>query len=211
MANNIQRYGFRLMGSLYGNMPKPIRVRVASAYQGADKNSANCDLGPGDVLKEVSDGTVALAAGTDAFLYVCVGVGQYWNGTVMTNNKVLPGGQGAYSTNLDRETWLWAVPVNGNIFEVDCGTAAGTATQAGYTTLIHNNVNHANNGDTTAVRANPQLDAANAATTNTLQWRILDISPTQENQDFTGLYVKLLVTANVSQAAAGFAGTATGV
>lgn len=211
MTDNPQRYGFRVYRSRLGSTIKPFKMRVASAYQATDVNSANCDIGPGDVFKKVSDGTVALAAGTDAFNYVCVGIIQYYDGTVIRTNKVVPGASGSYGTNYDRETLIEVVPVNGIIFEVDCDTSGSNTTYASYRTLIHNNVNHVNTGDTTAVRANPQLAIGAAATTNTLQWRIEDISETLENLDYSGKYVKLLVTANVSQDAAGFAGTATGV
>lgn len=212
MADNIQRYGFRVFKSRSSTAaPMPERLRVASAYQATDVNTTNCDIGPGDVFKKVSDGTVALAAGTDAFAYVCVGLGPYWDGTVMRFNKVIPGASGNYGTNYERETFIYCVPVSHYIFEVDCDTSGSNTTYANYRTLIHNNVNHVNTGDTTNVRANPQLAISGAATTNTLQWRIVDISPSQENADFAGKYVKLLVTANISQEAAGGAGTLTGV
>lgn len=212
MANNPQRYGFRPYKSRFGgSIPEPERLRVASGYQGTDTNSANCDIGPGDIFKKVNDGTVALAAATDAFAYVCTGVIQFYANGVITSGKVVPGGSGVYGTNYERETLILGIPVTQCIFEADCDDAVTATTYAAYRTLIHNNVNHINTGDTTNVRANPQIDISTANTTNTLQWRIVDISPTQENQDYSGSYVKLLVVANISQLGAGFAGTTTGV
>ena len=47
----------------------------------------------------------------------------------------------------------------------------------------------------------PQLNVSTHAGTGTLQWRILGVSETLANKDFSGSYVKLLVTVNVTQQA----------
>jgi len=211
MADNPQMYGFRYHGSRVGMDYKPERVRVASGYQGADVNAASCNLNVGDVVKKVSDGTVALAAGTDAFFGVIVNILPYYDGSKMRWNKFLPGNT-VYGTVLERQSFVEIVPVAGYLFEVDINaTNASWDTQAEFNAFIGENVNHINTGDTVNVSANPQLNISGHATTNTLQWRITDVSPTLMNQDFSGNYVKLIVTANISQQAAGGAGTLTGV
>ena len=212
MSDNPARYGFRPYASrFHSGGPIPERGRLASGYSGADVNAAHVGVGAGDVLKKVSDGTYALAAATDAFSHVCVGVIQYWDGTVMRSNKVVPYGDGVYGSNFERETWISIIPVHSYTFEVDVDDKTTATSYSTYVSYIGENLNHVNSGDTTALRANPRLAIAGHATTNTLQWRIVDVSPTMENQDFSGSYVKLLVTANISQLAAGTAGTLTGV
>lgn len=211
MANNVKRYGFRPVGNRWGQDYKPEIGYLASGYAGQDTNAAACGVGAGDVLKKVNDGTLALAAAADAFAYVCVGVIQYWDGTVIRSGSAVPNASGVFGTNYERETQILVVPAAGVVFEVDCDDAVTATTYAAYKTLIHNNVNHINTGDTSLLRASPQLDISTANTTNTLQWRIVGISPTAENQDYAGSNVKLLVTANISQLAAGTAGTTTGV
>ena len=211
MANNIKRYGFRPVGSRWGQDYKPEIGYLASGYAGQDASANAVGVGAGDILKKVNDGTLALAAATDAFSYVCIGVIQYWDGTVMRSGSAVPNASGVFSTNLERETQLLVVPAAGVIFEADCDDAVTATTYSAYKTLIHNNVNHINTGDTGILRASPQIDISTANTTNTLQWRIVGISTTQENQDYSGSFVKLYVTANISQLAAGTAGTTTGV
>lgn len=208
MANNISRGGFRYHSSRsHGTGPIPERAYVASGYQGADVNAASVNLNVGDVVKKVSDGTVALAAGTDAFYAVIVNILPYYDGTVMRWNKFLPGNT-VWGTNYERISTLEVIPVDGMIFEVDVNDATTATSRATYQTLIGENANHINTGLVSAVAAFPQLNIGGHNTTNTLGWRIVDISPTLENQDFSGTGVKLLVTANLTQQAPF---TATGV
>lgn len=208
MANNVSRGGFRYHGSR-SDVGGPIieRVRVASGYQAADVNAASVNLNVGDVVKKVSDGTVALAAGTDAFYGVIHNILPYYDGTVMRWNKFLPGNT-VYGTVLERQSFLEIIPVAGVLFEVDVNDNTTATTQAAYTAFIGENANHINTGLVSAVAAFPQLNIGGHNTTNTLGWRIVDISPTMENQDFSGTGVKLIVTANLTQQAPF---TATGV
>ena len=213
MADNIQRYGFRYHGNRGYPSPVPEKYPVASNSTFQDTNSATVNLNVGDVVKKVNDGTVALAAATDAFFGIVINILPYYDSVakVMTFGKSLPGPTPNWGTNYANQTFVEIVVVAGFIWEVDCNDNTTATTFQAYQTFIGENMNHINTGDTTNLTANPQLNVSGHATTNSLQWRCCGISPSLENADFTGKYVKLLVTANISQQAGGGAGSTTGV
>jgi hypothetical protein len=204
MADNTHQYGFRIHGSRMGDNPKPERVRVASGCRFQDVNSAYCNLNVGDPVTKVSDGTVALCAGgaSAPSLYgIVTNILPYWDGTVMRWNKFLPDNT-VYSTNYERQSFVEILPVAGYLFEVDVQeTSASFDTYAEYYAFIGENADHSNYGDTTNLTANPGLVLSSGRGTGTAQWRIVDVSPTLANQDFSGKYVKLIVTANEVQQA----------
>lgn len=195
MANNTYNYGFRWHSNLGGGeQPKPIRYRVASAYDAAP-GGVHVNLRPGDLVKEVSDGTVQLAVAGDAILGVISAVNQYYDsgvGAMVWGDQGLPYASGVYGSNLDRESSVMVIPANGVIFQAMCDDAATATTQAAYTALIHQNVDMINVAVTGS--AHPLLDISTAET-GTRQFRIVDMLR-RPDVDFTGLYVPLLVTVN---------------
>ena len=99
-----------------------------------------------------------------------------------------------YGTKLDIQTKVLVVPAAGYQWEVDSdGTEADLlAWQA----LVGNNAEHSFNAPAVgSLNANPRL-ATGAASTLTQQWRIVRVSGTGLNQDFTGANVKLIVKIN---------------
>lgn len=197
MADNTYTYGFRWFANIGGgNQPKPLRCRLASAYDAAP-GGTHVNIRPGDVVKPVNDGTVALAAAGDTtILGVVSHVGPYYDSGVgeMVIADSIPYGQGAYSTNLDRETQVFVIPANGAIFQVMADDSSTATTRAAYTAFIGENADMINVPVTGY--AHPLLDISDHKTA-TAQLRILDLV-LRPDVDYTGKYVPLLVTVNES-------------
>lgn len=205
MADNTHEYGFRWVKGELGQVTPPIqRVRLASAYQPA-AGGTNVDLHPGDPLQIASTGTGTICVGsegTQSITYgIYVGQGPEFDGTVMQPRNKHIGGSGAYGTNLERQTYVYVIPVAGQIFEIDCDDSSTATTEAAYYALIGENADFVLVADTTNTndpKADPKLDISTHATTSALQCRIVDIAP-RVNTDFSGLNVRLRVVFNKVQ------------
>lgn len=216
MADNRQCYGWRWSVSANGRPhPNPIEVIVATG-ESFDINggASNVGVGPGDIVRLKSTGGIELAEGAEGAggaespYAVVVGVQPYWDAanSRMTYGNVLPSDV-AWGTKLERQSKLLVVPVEWGLWEVDCDEATTATTKAAYQAFIGENCDHRHDVTSTNTRPTPRLDISTHNTTNTLIWRIVGISPTQDNQDFSGNYVKLIVAANVVQGkSAGVAG-----
>lgn len=196
MANNTYNYGFRWHSQLTGKSDRPqyLRCRLASAYDAAP-GGVHVNIRPGDVVKPVSDGSVALAvAGDTTILGVVSHVGPYYDSGLgeMVIADSIPYAQGAYSTNLDRETQVFVIPALGNVFQCMADDASTATTRAAYTAFIGENMDHINAAVTGY--AHPLGDISTHATT-AAGWRILDLLM-RPDVDYAGLYVPLLVTVN---------------
>jgi len=198
MADNRFAYGIRYVKAHFGTTVSKQRMRVASGYS-PTVGGNNVNVNPGDVVKKVSDGTVALCAAGDQPYGVVDRIFPYYDSNLwrMTFGKSLPFNT-VYGTNLERQSFVDIIPVQNAIFEALADDKTTATTQATYTGYIGENVDLINVGDTTNQKVNPQIDISTHATTNTLTWRIVDIAP-QVNIDFTGLYVPLYIAANYSQ------------
>lgn len=199
MADNAVRYGFTWYRTRAGGTaPKPLRVRVASGYQGS-VSSVNVDLQIGEPVKKVSDGTVAHAAAGDAIFGVVVGVGPYYNSTLgaMLPSNRLPGGTTA-TVGTDRESAVYIIPAADQEF-LCCADDNTTATTiSGYIAFIGENADHVT-ATAVAPNGNYLLDISDHKT-GSAQWRIVDIAPFPAI-DYTGNYVPLIVTCNEVQQA----------
>lgn len=199
--DNLVRYGFRVAkGRFATQAPIPVKMKVASGYQAAP-GAVNVPLRIGDPVGLVNDGTVALAAagGGAAIFGVIVEVFPYWDGTKMVFGDRLPGGTAPGTTAIDRFSYVGVVNALGTVFEIDVDDTVNTTLQA-YQAHINANADHAFSA-VANVGAFPKLDISTVNTTNTLQWRILGVSDSVENQDYSGANVKLYVTANVTSEA----------
>lgn len=207
MADNTQRYGFRWSTAANGGrpMPSPEEVIVASA-ESFDVNggASNVAIGPGDVVRRKSTGGVGQCDGAEGGggalspAFIVVGIKPYWDGTKMVYNTVLPSDT-TYGTVLERQTKLLVVPVEAGNWEIDCDDAATATTEAAYQAFIGEYCDHRHDVTSTNTRFYPRLDISTHNTTSTLLWRIVGISKTLENQDYSGNYVKLIVYPNVIQ------------
>jgi hypothetical protein len=197
MADNVHQYGFRVWKGhesiAHGGIQ---RMRVASGYS-PTVGGNNVNINVGDPVKKVSDGTIAICAAGDAVYGVVTRIHPYFNGVRMTFGTNLPFNT-VYGSNLERQSFVTIHLAQGAIFEIDADDNVTATTQAAYTAFIGENADVNNVGDTVNQTVNPQLDISTHATTNTLVWRIVDISP-RVDLDYTGKFMKLLVTANVVQ------------
>ena len=210
MADNTQYYGARWVRSESGQneQPTPQRFRIASGYQ-PTAGGTNVDLHVGDPVTLLSTGYVQLMVGSEgtqtANWGVIVGFSPEFDGTVMQPRNKHVGGSGVYGTNFERQNYCYVVPAVGQVFEMDCDDASTATTYAQYLALIGENVDMVLAADTTNAndpKATPRIDiSTHNPATATLQARIIDISPTIANQDFSGNYVKLYVTFNKVQQA----------
>lgn len=203
MADNTHKYGFRWVGSLDGSCyPKPIEGTVVTAYQ-ATISAQNVDLNIGDPVSLASTGTFELAtpAGNPStFWGVIVGFSNVKVGLPLKGRKFqrLPGGT-TWTTEENRSKVL-VVPFGRNLWEIDCDDATTATTAAAYRLLIGENANLGYSRDATDAdrpKANPLLDISTHVST-TADFRIINISQTALNQDFSGNFVKVIVAVNES-------------
>jgi hypothetical protein len=197
MADNTARYGFRWVRSLTGPSAPPIQaMRVASAYT-ASPGGTDVDLNVGDPVELLSTGYCQLVTASSGVIYgVIAGIAPYWDGSKMTFGTKLPKGT-TYGSVQERTSWIYVIPVQNQVFEVDVDDASTATTEAGYLALVGENADHAYSASSTTLRATPKIDISTHATTNTLQWRIVDIAKRIPNLDFSGANMKIEVTANV--------------
>lgn len=204
MADNRPKYGLRWFVGNPGKMPTPIECHIATGTNFA-VTAVNYALGPGDPVIALAAGGVTVALATETGYGVVVGIGnggKYFDSTrgVMTPSNTIPSGV-AYGTNLERQTKVLVVPLKPDqLWECDCDDAVTATTLAAYQALSHSNVDLtlAVSG-VAGTRLNPRIDISTTNTTNTLTWRIVKVSTTMENQDFSGNFVKLLITPNLTQ------------
>lgn len=195
MANNTYNYGFRWHANAYGKTDRPqyLKCRLASAYDAAP-GGVHVNIRPGDWVKPVSDGTVALAvAGDTTLLGVVSHVGPYYDSGIgeMVIADSIPYAQGAYGSNFDRETTVFVIPAIGNIFQA-MASAATVTTRATWVAKIYENADIVNSAVTGY--AHPLVDTSTLGTTNG-QLRLVGLLD-RPDVDYTGLYVPLLVMAN---------------
>jgi len=211
MADNPQLYGFRFHSTKSGSgTPHVVKKAVASGYAGQPDGATTVNINPGDVVKVVNDGTVALAAAGDTGLFgVVVGIAPYWDGSKMQRGSDLPSGT-TYSTNISRQSYVHVIPFYDAIFEVDCDDAATATTFLAYQAFVGENCDLAVSCDATSKKSFYRLDISGHGT-GSAQFRIWDVKQDGPNADFSGNYVKVLVVANETTAAlAGYDSGASG-
>lgn len=200
MADNPNRYGFTYVGGMGFQSgvgaPSPIEAFVASAYQAAP-GAVNVDLNPGDPVTKLASGYYQLAAagGSAKIDGIITSINRYYDGTVMRFGPVLPGAT-TYGTNFARISSVMIVPPIGHLWECVADDATTFTTFATYLAALNSNCDHAFAGDATQKKAFPRIDISTNAVTATLQWNLVGL-PRREETDYSGLYVPLLVTANL--------------
>src|SRR5262249_2504795 len=134
------------------NPPPFIPVRVASNYDSTTPvGTAGVGFHVGDPVNLLTDGTVqhlVVSAGTPTettmkSLGVVAGIAPMFDATIgqtgaMRPVNFLPTGI-VYGTNFDRQSYLFIIPAEGNVFEVDA-TGTVPTTQTAWQALIGANV-----------------------------------------------------------------------
>lgn len=197
MADNRAFYGFRFYKGANGsrNLPSMEAHVVATGYDGNDGGANSVDLNIGDPVSRAADGSVTLCAAGAAIYGVVGGVKPYWDGEKMKPGKKLPNAT-VWGTNEARRSEVLVIPARNATFEVDVVGGSNT-TEAAYRAHVGANADHVLTGDTSLETAKPQLAIA-GVTTSTAQWRVVGVSQSGENRDYSGANVKLLVQANES-------------
>lgn len=213
MADNRQLYGFRFGGGRWGNKePNYIRGYVASGKTfSVTGGSSNINLSPGDpIYHDTTDGYYTLCPGSETTPQqpagIVAAVLPYWNGQYLQPSSLLPSSV-TYGTVRERQTTILFLPVEQAYWEIDCYAAGVATTELGYQAFIGENVNHklsggiagGPNATNASNQAWPLLDVSTHATTNTLMWRIVDVLATDDNQDFSGNFVKFKIESNLAQ------------
>jgi hypothetical protein len=208
MANNSHRYGFRWVGSLEGGCcPKPLEFLVATAYQ-AQVSATNVDLSIGDPVQfnvgAPGTGFIELAggAGSPSILYgVIVGFSNVKVGLPLKGRPFsrLPGG--TTWTTEENASKVLVIPFGRNIWEVDVlnnGASQDTLTEyRALTNRCADLVYSLDSSNADFNRAGPYLNMT-GVTDDTADFRILGVSGTRLNQDFSGNFVKMRVVVNES-------------
>lgn len=205
MADNAVRYGFRAVKNRYGGGVFPVEEAWVATAASFDVNGGaqNVVLGEGDVLVQLSDGSATLAIGSEGtdsttILGVVCGIKQYYDTVRGVMTAMGPGVPSdlAWGTNLARQTRVYYIPIEACIWAVQVDDAVTATTEAAYQAFIGENVRMVNTGATGTNRAAPKLDIATHATTNTFPFKIVGLSQTAQNQDYSGANVELYVISN---------------
>lgn len=208
MADNVHLYGFRWSVAANGGRacPVPIRCYVASGQNDqADGAAFSVHLRVGDPVKLVNTGGVSLANTTEAPCGVIVGIERYYEAStgLMRSGPYYPN-QTTWGTVEARRGRILVVPATAGRWEIDVDDKVTATTYATYRALMGENATHtcAGGGVAANLAANPLIDISTHATTNTLIWRLEDLSQTAYNRDYSGSNVKVIVSVNASCEAA---------
>jgi hypothetical protein len=198
--DNRAKYGFRPYRCSFGEL-NPVPMRVADAYQGT-LGGVNCDLNVGDPVAMVAAGTVEHAAVTGVIWGVIAEAVQYYDASNGRIVSPVPGNRipGASTGGglADRMSIVMVWPAMGITWEVDADDIVTATTFLTYMALQGENADISYTGVTATRKAWPRLDISDHKAA-TAQLRILEVSPTRENIDFSGANVKMLVEVNEVQ------------
>jgi hypothetical protein len=208
--DNIHRYGFRWSRANGRSCPSGEVKYIATAQNDVDDGANSVHIWPGDPVELVATGGVIVANTGETPWGIVTSIGYYWDGEHMRSGKYYPN-QTVWGTVEARRGWVHVVPATAGYWEIDVDDNTTATTRAAYVALLGENVIHTCPGNTTYAQADPYLDISGHATTNTFEWRLEDISPTLDNRDFSGSYVKMIVSCNLSQQAGHAAAPGTGV
>ena len=205
MADNPVRYGFRAVKSRYGGGNYPVEEAWVATSKSFDVSggASNVVLGEGDVLVQLSTGDVTLAVGSEGtdsatILGVVCGIKQYLDvpsGTMTAKGPGIPSDL-AWGTDLAKQSRVYYIPIEAAIWAAQCDDAVTFTTEATYQAIIGENITLVNTGASGTLRAAPKLDISEHGTTNTHPFKIVDLSHTAGNQDYSGANVELYVISN---------------
>lgn len=206
MSDNAVRYGFRWVKSRGGSGNMDVRRAwvATSASFDVSGGAANVVLGEGDPLVQLSDGSATLAVGNETTpsstcLGIVCGIKQYYDTARGVMTAMGPGVPSdlSWGTNLARQTQVLFVPAQTAVWAIQVDDITTFTTEATYQAAIGENVSHILTGLSGETRAKPKLDISTHATTNTLVWKIIGVSQTAQNQDYSGANVELYVICNL--------------
>jgi hypothetical protein len=201
MADNRHLYGIRFFSAQGGGgRPACVEGLVASGYAGDHGGSVGITIG--DPVDLLSTGFMELTNDTatrDTLFGVVMNIA---NAKIDANGKARPAPylpSGTTYTLEETTSKLIVAPFSDHYWQMDCDDAVTATTLAAYRAFVGENVDMVFSRDTSnsdKPKCNPLLDISTHATTAALMWRIVGVSKTRENADFSGNFVKLLVQLN---------------
>jgi len=201
MADNRHQYGIRFHSTQGGGgRPACIEALVASAYAGDHGGSVGIAIG--DPVDRLATGFVELTNDTatrDTLFGVVMNIA---NAKIDANGKARPSNylpSGTSYTLEETTSKLSVAPFSDHTWEMDCNDAVTATTLAAYRALVGENADMVFSRDTSnpdKPKCNPLLSISSHAATAALMWRIVGVSKSRENADFSGNFVKMLVQLN---------------
>lgn len=190
---NIQQGGFRYVFSSTHGVPQEFTRELASGYGTA--------VAPGDVIIQVSDGTVAIAGATDEPFGIVTAVSYVLSGkrtpalVIPASTSFTPSTVGSVAASY--VTFIPTIP-SVNFFEVDADDGTTFTTIATQISALGENCSTTTGTpDATTGTSGFSLDISTHAVTESLVWRIVDIVKRSDNDPTVTRY-KFIVTANHS-------------
>ncbi len=209
MADNVHRYGIMPFKTKSGNSNGPTgRIPMASAKQ-ITVGGTTHPLKIGDPILRDSAGMADICLGLESAgsastycLGIVAGFEPLYNAATGKREpaRVYPAAGITYGSILERQTTVLFYPAAEYQFTIDCDDAVTATTAAAYQAFVGENVQHVMSVVSLA-ELNPLADIAGHATTSAaFMWRIDEVRIFDPNNtDFTGNYVKLIVSANHAQ------------
>src|SRR5262245_34885111 len=209
MADNVGRYGFRWVRGHDGSKAMPMveehTVATAASFD-VNAGAQTVNLRKGGPVRMATDGTVTLCDGAEGGggalvpYGIVVGIKQYFDGSRLKVSPEFLPSDIAWGTVRERRSAVFVTPISAGVWEIDTyETNASWDTEAEFEAFIGENADYTLTGASGELYANPKIKISVHATTNTLMLRLVAISKTVENSDFTGNFVKLHVVANRAQ------------
>jgi hypothetical protein len=217
MVDNIARYGFRPFRCLQGpgHEPHALQFIVASGAAfdvGSGIQDASLRVGDLVTLRVGTPGSVPASMGLtvgnegteEPPWGVVMGILPHFDAATqsMRFSETLPSNI-VWGTNLSRASRILVAPIESCIWEVDVDDIVTFTTETGYLSGVGLNVDFLNAGPTVGtnpgLEVRPRIDISTILASNGLHFRYLGPSPTEDNRDFAGANVKVLVEANLAQ------------
>jgi len=209
---NPHRYGFRFLKNRWGgDTPEVYTGFFANAYQPNVTGATTCNVNIGDPVRMMNTGAFQLTepgelddddANERTFGIVC-GFPQ-----VLINGAVRPNAYyptlTTYGTNLNAQTLVQVIPVEGCVWEIDTATtSASFDTKAEYQAIINSVCSFSYtqiNTTTSNPKANPMAVLSFVESTETRQLRVVGLGRGFDQYDLTLANVPLQVVFNQVQA-----------
>lgn len=208
---NPHRYGFRFLKNRWGgDTPEIYTGFLASGYQPSN-GAVNVNLNIGDPVKQLDDGSLALAIPGEAddddaderVFGVVAGFPQVLINSNVRPNAFYPGGT-VYGTNLNNQTLVQVIPAEGCVWEIDTATTSSSFdTKTEFQAVIGavaRIVYTALNTTTANPKANPMIELSFGESTIVRQLRVVGLGRGFEQYDLTLASVPLQVVFNQVQA-----------
>lgn len=209
---NPHRYGFRFLKNRWGgDTPELYTGFLASGYTPNVTGATTCNLNPGDPVRMMDSGAFQLVEpgeledddANERTFGIVVGFPQVLINGAVRPNAYYPTGT-VYGTNLNAQTLVQVIPVEGCVFEIDTATTSSSFdTKAEFQAVIGSVARFTYtqiNSTTVNPKANPMLELSFTESTNIRQLRVVGLGRGFEQYDLTLANVPLQVVFNQVQA-----------